>query len=113
MNDNDRLDAVRGQSALTARPTNAARVARSLKLSGAARGCRPLVKVERLCLSPFTRGAAQLAPRWALSCCPNGLTLKTLVENFESRAFYKSLGMSEKGRSVNDFSGREEIEYAL
>lgn len=50
---------------------------------------------------------------WALSCCPNGLTLKTLVENSESRAFYKSLGMAEKSRSVNDFSGREEIEYAL
>lgn len=50
---------------------------------------------------------------WAQTCCPNGLTLKTPVENTESRGFYKSLGMVERGRSINDFSGREEIEYAL
>ena len=51
--------------------------------------------------------------RWALSFCPNGLTLKTLIENSESRAFYKSVGMVERGRSVNEFNGREEIEYSL
>jgi GNAT superfamily N-acetyltransferase len=50
---------------------------------------------------------------WTTSCCPHGLTLKTLQENSEARAFYRSLGMVEKGRSVNDFSGHEEIEYAL
>jgi GNAT superfamily N-acetyltransferase len=50
---------------------------------------------------------------WACSSCPNGLTLKTLIENSESRAFYKSLGMVERDRSVNEFNGREEIEYAL
>jgi GNAT superfamily N-acetyltransferase len=50
---------------------------------------------------------------WAASCCPNGFILKTLVENSESRAFYRSLGMVEGGRSVNTFNGREEIEYAL
>ena len=59
------------------------------------------------------RGIGRILFNWAVSCCPNGLTLKTLVENSEARAFYKSLGMVEKGRSVNDFSGREEIEYAL
>ena len=59
------------------------------------------------------KGIGRMLFNWALSYCPNGLTLKTLVENSESRAFYKSLGMVEKGRSVNDFSGREEIEYAL
>jgi GNAT superfamily N-acetyltransferase len=50
---------------------------------------------------------------WAVSRCPRGLTLKTLVENSESRAFYRSLGMVEGNRSVNAFNGREEIEYAL
>jgi len=50
---------------------------------------------------------------WACSRCPDGLTLKTLAENMESRAFYKSLGMTERGRSINDFNGREEVEYAL
>jgi GNAT superfamily N-acetyltransferase len=50
---------------------------------------------------------------WAVSRCPRGLSLKTLVENSESRAFYRSLGMVEGHRSVNAFNGREEIEYAL
>lgn len=50
---------------------------------------------------------------WALSCCPNGVSLKTLVSNTEARAFYKSLGMAERGYSTNDFSGHQEIEYAL
>lgn len=59
------------------------------------------------------RGIGRRLFGWALSRCPNGLTLKTLAENAESRAFYRSLGMVEQGRSVNDFSGREEIEYAI
>jgi len=42
-----------------------------------------------------------------------GITLKTLVENSESRAFYRCLGMVEGNRSVNTFNGREEIEYSL
>jgi len=50
---------------------------------------------------------------WAVSRCPKGLTLKTLVENSESRAFYRGLGMVEGNRSVNTFNGREEIEHAL
>ena len=49
---------------------------------------------------------------WAVARCPEGLTLKTLAENSESRAFYKGLGMIEGDRSVNPFNGREEIEYA-
>jgi len=76
--------------------------------------------VERAVLSQIfvapnvkRQGIGRALFNWAVSCCPKGLTLKTLVENSESRAFYKSLGMGEKGRSVNDFSGREEIEYAL
>ena len=59
------------------------------------------------------RGIGRALFAWACSCCPNGLTLKTLAENMESRAFYKSLGMTERGRSINDFNGREEVEYAL
>lgn len=50
---------------------------------------------------------------WARSRCPDGFSLKTLAENSESQAFYKALGMSEKGRSINEFNGREEVEYAL
>ena len=59
------------------------------------------------------QGVGRVLFAWATSCCPTGVTLKTLKENTEARAFYKSLGMIEKGQSVNDFSGREEIEYAL
>ncbi len=77
MNDNDRLNIVRGPSALTARPPNAARVACSLgsgrrcappnpRSSGTARAARscPLDVVETLRVSPPSRGAAQLAPRY-------------------------------------------------
>ena len=77
MNDSDIVEAVRGQSALNARHPNGARVARSLGSVGAARrptlvradtaskarGCRPLVRREKLCFSLRPRGAAQLAPR--------------------------------------------------
>ena len=59
------------------------------------------------------RGIGRALFNWARSLCPDGLTLKTLADNSESRAFYKSLGMTEKGRSINDFNGREEVEYAL
>ena len=59
------------------------------------------------------RGIGRALFNWARSLCPNGLSLKTLVENSESRAFYRSLGMAELGRSINSFNGQEEIEYAL
>jgi GNAT superfamily N-acetyltransferase len=59
------------------------------------------------------RGIGRALFDWARSRCPDGLTLKTLAENSESRAFYKTLGMTEQGRSINDFNGREEVEYAL
>jgi hypothetical protein len=79
MNDSDSVNVVRGQEALTARRPNGARVARSLGSAGAARrptlvradtarcarGCRPLVRREKLRFSLRPRGAAQLAPRWA------------------------------------------------
>lgn len=78
MNDNDTVETVRGPSALTARPSNGARVVTHFG-SGrrcappnprssrhrAARGYRPLVIVGKLRLPPITRGAAQLAPRYA------------------------------------------------
>ena len=77
MNDNDIVEAVRGQEALNARPPNGARVARSRGLAGAARrptlvragaarkarGYRPRVRREKLRFSHRPRGAAQLAPR--------------------------------------------------
>ena len=59
------------------------------------------------------RGIGRALFAWARSLCPGRLTLKTLAENSESRAFYKALGMSEQGRSINDFNGREEVEYSL
>ena len=76
MNDNDLFEVVRGPSALTARPPNGARVARSLG-SGrrcappnprssrhrAARGCRPLGRRAKLRFVLRPRGAAQLALR--------------------------------------------------
>lgn len=59
------------------------------------------------------RGIGRQLFYWAVSRSPGKLSLKTLVENTESRAFYTRLGMIERGRSVNTFNGREEIEYAL
>ena len=59
------------------------------------------------------RGIGRALFNWARYCCPEGLSLKTLAENSESRAFYKSLGMTERGRSINDFNGREEVEYTF
>lgn len=71
--------------------------------------------LSQLFVAPSAKrqGIGRALFNWAASYCPRGLTLKTLLENSEARAFYKSLGMVETGRSVNDFSGREEIEYAL
>ena len=59
------------------------------------------------------RGIGRALFAWARSHCADGLSLKTLSENLESRAFYKALGMTERSRSINDFNGREEVEYAL
>lgn len=59
------------------------------------------------------RGIGSQLFKWAVSRSPGKLSLKTLIENTESRAFYARLGMTERGRSVNTFNGREEIEYAL
>lgn len=63
MKDNDKFEKVPSGSALNALPPNGARVARSLGLAGAARGCRPLVIFDTLRVSQIARGAAQLAPR--------------------------------------------------
>lgn len=59
------------------------------------------------------RGIGRQLFNWAVSRSPGKLSLKTLVENTESRAFYTRLGMIEHGVRVNTFNGREEIEYAL
>ena len=49
--------------------------------------------------------------QWVSSQCPNGVSLRTAADNEESRAFYEKLGLVEVGRSINDFNGREEVEY--
>lgn len=59
------------------------------------------------------QGIGKTLFNWAVSVCPDGFTLKTLVENSESRAFYISRGMVESGFSVNDFNGHKEIKYSL
>lgn len=59
------------------------------------------------------QGIGKILFNWAVSVCPDGFTLKTLVENSESRAFYISRGMVESGFSVNDFNGHKEIRYSL
>ena len=77
MNDNDKLNRVRGPSALNARPANGTRIAlpgvvrrgapsnpRSSSAARAARSC-PCDVVETLRVSSPSRGAAQLASRWA------------------------------------------------
>jgi hypothetical protein len=79
MNDADCIEVVPGGSALTVRPLDGARVARSFGSIGAAgrltlirgdtaskaRGCRPLVRREKLRFSFRPRGAALLAPSYA------------------------------------------------
>lgn len=58
------------------------------------------------------QGIGRTLFNWAVSVCPDGFTLKTLVENSEARAFYISRGMVENGYSVNDFNGHKEIKYS-
>lgn len=58
------------------------------------------------------KGIGKQLIQWAASQCPDGFTLKTATDNQESRAFYDALGMVEIGRSINDFNGREEVEYS-
>ena len=57
------------------------------------------------------RGIGRQLMQWVSSQCPNGFSLKTAADNEESRAFYEKLGLVEVGRSINDFNGREEVEY--
>ena len=57
------------------------------------------------------RGIGRQLIQWVSSQCPNGFSLKTAADNKESRAFYEKLGLVEVGRSINDFNGREEVEY--
>jgi GNAT superfamily N-acetyltransferase len=75
----------------------------------------PNAALSQIFVAPHAkrRGIGRALFHWAVTRCPKGLTLKTLVENSESRAFYRCLGMAEGNRGVNAFNGREEIEYAL
>ncbi|MGF1514873.1 MAG: GNAT family N-acetyltransferase [Elainellaceae cyanobacterium] len=66
------------------------------------------------------KGIGRRLLQWATAKCPTGFSLKTAADNHESRAFYSAMGMVEgdgqrpalKGdRSINDFNGREEVEY--
>lgn len=70
--------------------------------------------LSQLFVAPSAKrqGIGRVLFNWAVSRCPSRLRLKTLLKT-PKRAFYKSYGMVEQDRSVNDFSGREEIEYAL
>jgi GNAT superfamily N-acetyltransferase len=58
-------------------------------------------------------GYGKILFEWAKSICGDRMKLKTLVENSEARSFYRSLGMREVGCSINDFNGKEEVEYAF
>ena len=58
------------------------------------------------------KGIGTQLMHWVNSQCPCGFTLKTAADNPESKAFYETLGMVETSQSVNDFNGREEIEYS-
>lgn len=58
------------------------------------------------------KGIGKQLMYWVSAQCPDGFTLKTAADNSESNAFYQALGFVEVSRSINDFNGREEIEYA-
>ena len=57
------------------------------------------------------QGLGKQLIQWVSLNCINRFSLKTAIDNNESRAFYKALSMVEGSRSINDFNGREEIEY--
>ena len=50
--------------------------------------------------------------QWVGLRCPNGFTLRTAATNEESRIFYEKMGLVEVGSGINDFNGKEEVEYA-
>lgn len=70
--------------------------------------------LSQLFVSPHwkRKGIGKQLMQWVAVQCPDGFTLKTATDNQESRTFYDTLGMVETGRSINDFNGREEIEYS-
>ena len=57
------------------------------------------------------KGLGKRLMQWVRSQCPDGFTLRTAVANEESRAFYEKFGLVEAGRGINDFNGREDVEY--
>ena len=50
--------------------------------------------------------------QWVSLRCPDGFTLKTATTNEEARVFYEKMGLVQVGSSINDFNGKEEVEYA-
>ncbi|NEQ46719.1 MAG: GNAT family N-acetyltransferase [Leptolyngbya sp. SIOISBB] len=50
--------------------------------------------------------------QWVSLQCPQGFTLRTAATNQESRVFYENLGLVEVGCDINEFNGREEVQYA-
>lgn len=69
--------------------------------------------LSQLFVSPAwkRRGIGKRLIQWVALQCPLGFSLKTAADNRESRAFYSAMGLVEGDRSINDFNGREEIEY--
>ncbi len=70
--------------------------------------------LSQLFVSPLwkRKGIGKQLIRWAASHCPKGFKLETAADNRESRAFYEALGLVEIARSINDFNGREQVEYS-
>lgn len=72
-------------------------------------------ELSQIFVSPGRKGEGhgKTLFEWARSICGDSMMLKTLVDNSEARAFYRSRGMREVGYSVNDFNGKEEIVYSF
>ena len=70
--------------------------------------------LSQLFVSPTwkKRGIGRQLMHWVSLQCPNGFTLRASATNGEARAFYEKMGMVIVGSGVNDFNGKEEIEYA-
>lgn len=58
------------------------------------------------------RGIGRQLMQWVDLECSGGFTLRTAATNEESRVFYEKMGLVKVGSGINDFNGKEEVEYA-
>ena len=57
------------------------------------------------------QGLGRWLLEWVCDQCPDGFSLKTAADNAEAIAFYESAGFQQAGFSLNDFNGKNEVEF--